>query len=376
MKTPVEVAALSFENNLPLTQSGPSFELDSLPADLSPMVYGCTGPTLDADEAAFFRDSSPFGFILFKKNCETPEQLRTLVDNLRETVGWHCPIIIDQEGGRVQRMRPPHWPNFPAPRAFGDLFQKSPDKGRDALIAAVTALCAVQGEYGIDVNCIPGLDVVPFDNHAQIIGDRAYASDGATVAELGLLAARTALDCGVTPVMKHMPGHGRATLDSHFELPRIDTPQEILAKTDWHPFRHLAASMDESCSLWGMSAHIIFSDIDPDLPGTLSPKITQDIIRDHMGFNGLLLSDDIFMEALRHWGDVPTRVSRALDAGLDIILHCHGTVAERTKAAHAAPVMRTDTRDCIEAWHLNRTLKCAITKPVDSLISEMEQLLA
>lgn len=352
-----------------------SFETD-LPANLSPIIYGCTEFVLQPDEKAFFKDASPAGFILFKKNCDHHDQVRKLVADLRECVGWNVPILIDQEGGRVQRLRSPNWPDFPAPRVFGDLFQKDQDKGKDALISAVTALCQVQTDLGIDVDCIPCLDVVPFDNNTKAIADRAYASDGTTVADLGLLVAETALQCGVTPVMKHMAGHGRAVVDSHFALPHVDTKSEILAKTDWYPFRHLAANISQPYALWGMSAHIIFDDIDPEMPGTLSPVITHDIIRGHIGFKGLLVTDDLFMDALKPWGDVPARVSKSLEAGIDLALHCHGTVEERERALSAAGVMRTDTRDCFEAWHMTRKPAPKAQKSVDTLLSEVAELLA
>ncbi|HEY8963121.1 MAG TPA: glycoside hydrolase family 3 N-terminal domain-containing protein [Alphaproteobacteria bacterium] len=352
-----------------------SSETENLPVHLSPIIYGCSEFVLQPDERAFFKDASPAGFILFKKNCDNPDQVKMLVDELRTCVGWNVPILIDQEGGRVQRLRPPHWHDFPAPRKFGDLFQKDQDNGKDALILAVTALCQEQTALGIDVNCIPCLDVVPFDNNTTAIGDRCFASDGTTVADLGLLVAETALQCGVTPVMKHMAGHGRAVVDSHFALPHVDTKTEILNKTDWYPFRHLTANFSQPYALWGMSAHIIFDDIDPELPGTLSPVVTHDIIRGNFGFKGLLCTDDLFMDALKPYGDVPARVAKALEAGIDLALHCHGTVEEREKALNAAGEMRTDTRDCFEAWHMTRKPAPEAVKPVDRLLSEVAELL-
>jgi len=346
-----------------------------LPGQVSPVIYGCTGTALDADEKSFFHDASPAGFILFKKNCDNPDQVRKLVADLRECVGWQAPVLIDQEGGRVQRLKPPHWHDFPAPRRFGDLYQKNQNEGKDAIIAGIMALCQEQTALGIDVDCIPCLDVVPFDNHAPAIGDRGYASDGTTVADIGLLVAETALQCGVTPVMKHMAGHGRAVVDSHFALPHVDTSAEVLAKTDWYPFRHLASSFSQPYALWGMSAHVIYDDIDAELPGTLSPVVTQDIVRGVFGFKGLLITDDLFMDALKPWGDVPARVAKALEAGIDIALHCHGTVEEREKALVAAGPMRADSRDAFEAWHMTRKPAPEAQKPVDRLLSEVAELL-
>lgn len=327
-----------------------SSDAKRLPAQISPIIFGCTGLTLDADEIALFRDASPAGFILFKKNCDTPEQTTALVNQLRETVGWRAPVLIDQEGGRVQRLRPPHWPDFPPPRFFGDLYKSEPDKACAQLKTNTEGLACVQGYMGIDVNCIPVLDVVPDDNNAMAINDRGFASNPDIVAALGIETCRAAINAQMTPVMKHIPGHGRAIVDSHFELPKVTATRSVMEATDWLPFKKTAAAIDNT-KLWGMTAHVIYTDLDPDLPATLSGTIIENVIRKTIGFEGLLLTDDLFMEALGHWGDIPARAALSLKAGCDLALHCHGDVLARAKALESLPDMRPDTRKRLEGWH-------------------------
>ncbi|NBX67066.1 MAG: glycoside hydrolase family 3 protein [Proteobacteria bacterium] len=314
-------------------------------AKLSPIIFGCTGLTLDADEKAFFKDASPAGFILFKKNCDNPVQVSALVNDLRSSVGWHAPVLIDQEGGRVQRLRPPHWPDFPPPRTYG--------QSTETLNACVRGLADVQVGMGIDVNCIPVLDVVPDDNKVMAINDRSFGSDAKLVATRGIETCQTAIACGVTPVMKHMPGHGRAVVDSHFELPRVSASHEVLSHSDFLPFKEVAKAIDNN-TIWGMTAHVIYTQLDPELPATLSPTIIQNIIRAEIGFEGLLLTDDLFMDALKPWGDVATRSALAVKAGCDLALHCHGTVPERAKTMETLPPMREDTQKRLQSWQATR----------------------
>ncbi|MCB1537999.1 MAG: beta-N-acetylhexosaminidase [Rhodospirillales bacterium] len=320
----------------------------SFAADTAPIIFGCTGTELGDDEAAFFRDAKPAGFILFRKNCETPDQVARLCAALRETVGWAAPILIDQEGGRVQRLRPPHWPDFPPPRTFAEHYATDPDAGLAAVSGNYAALARTQAQLGVDVNCVPCLDVVPADNAVPAIGDRSFGSDPDIVAALGLAAARASFKAGATPVMKHMPGHGRAVVDSHFELPRVDAPLAALER-DWQPFRHLAAHMPRG-ALWGMSAHVIYATLDPNLPATLSPKIITEIVRGKIGFHGLLCTDDLFMDALAPYGDVPERARLALKAGNDLALHCHGDILAREKAIAVIGRMSAATRERLEDW--------------------------
>ncbi|MBU6235280.1 MAG: beta-N-acetylhexosaminidase [Alphaproteobacteria bacterium] len=321
----------------------------SIPANVAPIIYGCTGTTLDADEKSFFKSASPAGFILFKKNCDSPAQVTALVTELRNTVGWKAPVLIDQEGGRVQRLRPPHWPDFPAFRTFGEVYKQDPDKALKQLKANIDALACVQCGMGVDVNCVPVLDIVPDDNNAMAINDRAFGSSPTLVAALGLAACEYAVATGMTPVMKHMPGHGRAVVDSHYELPHVDADKATLEGTDFLPFKTVASGMDND-TVWGMTAHVVYPTLDTELPATLSPTIIGTVIRGTIGFNGLLLTDDLFMEALGKWGDVPTRAALAIKAGCDIALHCHGTVPERAKAAETVGVMPTQTRQRLQNW--------------------------
>lgn len=344
-----------------------------LPARLAPIIYGCTGHVLDADEKAFFAEASPAGFILFKKNCDTPDQVRALCQDLRESVGWHAPILIDQEGGRVQRLRPPHWPDFPAPRLFGDLFARDAGKGLAALTCAIEGLAAVQLPLGIDINCVPCLDVVPDGLPTRAIDDRSLGRDPEVVAKLGIEVIRASLASGMTPVMKHIPGHGRARVDSHHDLPHVDETAEALAATDWVPFMQAAKTFTDG-SLWAMSAHIIFTALDPELPCTLSPKVIADVVRGKIGFDGLLLTDDLFMDALAPWGDVAARAGLAVKAGMDIALHCHGTVAERARAADSVGEMPAKTRTRMDAWAKTRKTPPSL-KPVDTLLAAMAQSL-
>lgn len=321
----------------------------SLNADITPIIFGCAGPALDADEKKFFRDANPAGFILFQKNCIDPEQVKKLTAELRDCVGWAAPILIDQEGGRVQRLKPPHWPDFPPARRFGDLYRQNKKQGLDAVATNNSGLALVQRPLGINVNCVPVLDVVPVENKAMAIDDRSYGADPNLVSALGVAACRAAIDAGMTPVMKHMPGHGRAIVDSHHDLPRVDADLAALTANDFLPFATASKAIDNA-KLWGMTAHVIYTAIDPDLPATLSFTLIDDIIRKQIGFDGLLVSDDLFMEALAPYGDVPERARKSLEAGCDIALHCHGDVAAREKAVKALPAMRADSRKRLAAW--------------------------
>lgn len=313
-------------------------------------MFGCTGPVLEADEAAFFRAVQPAGFILFQKNCADHQQVIRLCNALRESVGWRAPILIDQEGGRVQRLKPPSWPgDFPSMRSFGDMYKIDSAAALAAVADDHVALAGAQLPLGIDVNCVPCLDVVPETNTVRAIDDRSFGSDQDMVAALGIAAIRASIGAGMTPVMKHMPGHGRAVVDSHHELPCVNESRDVLAR-DWQPFKDAASAINND-DIWGMSCHVIYPALDPQLlPATLSPTIITEIIRAEIGFDGLLLSDDLFMNALARYGDVPERARLCVEAGLDIALHCHGTVAEREKAALAVGNMRPETLRRLTDW--------------------------
>ena len=291
-------------------------------------IFGCSGPALTADEAAFFRDSSPWGFILFRRNVETPDQVRALVAALRETVGrGDAPVMIDQEGGRVQRLGPPHWPVYPSGRAYGAL--RTDDPLLPAAFARLGARLMADDLHslGINVDAVPVLDV-PQPGAHDVIGDRAYGTTPESIAVLGRAAAEGLLAGGVLPIIKHIPGHGRALADSHLHLPVVDAPLEALSQADFAPFRGL------SDMPMAMTAHVIYASVDPRRPATTSRRVITEVIRRDIGFDGLLMSDDLSMKALS--GSFAERTRRSLAAGCDIVLHCNGDPAEMTEIAAAA----------------------------------------
>jgi beta-N-acetylhexosaminidase len=291
-------------------------------------ILGCSGPRLTREERAFFRSADPWGFILFARNVETPHQVKTLTADLRDAVGRDdAPILIDQEGGRVQRLRPPHWPVYPPGRAYGDLSANDPLVRREAARLGARLMAHDLAAVGINVDCVPVIDVPAPDGH-DVIGDRAYGSDVATVATLGRAAAEGLLAGGVLPVIKHIPGHGRARADSHDELPVVDAPLAELEAVDFHPFQALS---DMPAA---MTAHVVYTALDPVRPATTSPTVIEGAIRGTIGFQGLLITDDLSMNALR--GDLAERARASLAAGCDIVLHCNGDLAEMIQVAAGA----------------------------------------
>jgi beta-N-acetylhexosaminidase len=291
-------------------------------------VYGCQGTELAPDERDFFKDARPFGFILFARNVSNPAQVAALCGQLRKSIGNEgAPILIDQEGGRVQRLKPPHWQNRPAARRFGELFERHADKGREAAYLCARLVAHELRSVGVTVNCAPVLDV-PVEGAHDIIGDRAYSTDPATVIELGRATIEGYLDGGVLPVVKHVPGHGRATADSHLALPRVATPLRELSAHDFVTFRSLNQAP------MAMTAHVVFEAIDPRRPATTSPKVIRSIIRGEIAFDGLLFSDDLSMSALE--GSLGARAKAALFAGCDIALHCNGKLDEMIDVAREA----------------------------------------
>lgn len=284
-------------------------------------ILAPAGAVLTDDEAAFFRQADPWGFIVFQRNCETPDQLRRLTRDLREAVGRDAPILIDQEGGRVQRMRAPHWREWMPP-----LDQPG---GNRAMYLRGRLIGAELLAHGIDVNCAPSADIAWPDTH-PFLRNRCHGTDAATVTARARACARGLMDAGCLPVVKHAPGHGRATLDSHRALPRIDVPLADLMDTDFAPFRALADLP------MVMTAHIVLPQIDPDTPLTLSDAGVS-FLRADLRLSGLLISDDISMGALS--GTIPDRAARALRAGCDLVLHCNGDPAEMQALAHAVGSM-------------------------------------
>jgi beta-N-acetylhexosaminidase len=284
------------------------------------VILGCAGKALSADELAFYRDERPWGFILFARNIGEPSEIADLVAGLRDSVGRPgAPVFVDQEGGRVQRIKPPIVPNYPSGAAVGAIYRTDREAGLRAAWLAGRLHAIDLTRFGINVDCLPVLDV-PIEGASDVIGSRAYGKDPGAVAALGRAAAEGLMAGGVLPVMKHMPGHGRAFSDSHHELPRVDASLEELRRHDFAPFKSLADLP------MAMTAHVVYTAIDPTAPATTSPIVVSEIVRGEIGFDGLLISDDTSMKALS--GDFPDKAAAILAAGVDIVLHCNGVMAE------------------------------------------------
>jgi len=283
-------------------------------------ILGCSGPRLTREEAAFFHAVKPWGFILFARNIESPDQVRGLVLSLRDTVGRaDAPILIDQEGGRVQRLNPPHWGRYPPGRAYGDLVGNDPLLRREITRLGARLVAHDLALLGINVDCVPVLDVPDPAGH-EIIGDRAYGHAPDQVALLGRAAAEGLIAGGVLPVIKHIAGHGRARSDSHQELPVVDAPWDELDARDLTPFK-VCSDMPMA-----MTAHVIYSAVDRKRPATTSKKVIKRVVREAIGFDGLLMSDDLSMKALQ--GSFTDRAEASLAAGCDVVLHCNGDMNE------------------------------------------------
>jgi beta-N-acetylhexosaminidase len=290
-------------------------------------ILGCEGLTLTREEVAFFRDVKPWGFILFARNVDSPDQVRALVHALRDTVGRaDAPVLIDQEGGRVQRLKPPHWPVYPPGRAYGRIAGADPLLQREITRLGARLIAHDLASLGINVDCVPVLDVPDPQGH-EIIGDRAYGDTPEAVAHLGRAAAEGLIAGGVLPVIKHIPGHGRARADSHLELPVVEASYEELDARDFAPFRAL------SDMPMAMTAHVIYSAIDRKRPATTSKTALSKVIRGAIGFDGLVMSGDLSMKALS--GDFRDRARQSIAAGCDVVLHCNGLMAEMQPVAEA-----------------------------------------
>lgn len=292
------------------------------------LILGCAGPELSRAERQFFIDTDPFGFILFQRNCESPEQIRMLTEDLRDCVGRHAPVLIDQEGGRVQRLKPPQWRAAPPAALFGKLYAEDPVRAEQAVRVNARLIASELTECGVDVDCLPLLDVRQDGAH-DVIGDRAFSYTPEIVSRLGRAQAEGLAAGGVAPVMKHIPGHGRAGVDSHHALPRVDTERGELAAIDFAPFKALKDLP------MAMTAHVIYEALDLVRAATVSPAVIGEVIRQEIGFDGLLMSDDISMKALAD----PLEISsaKALEAGCDVVLHCNGDMGEMQAVAGVAP---------------------------------------
>jgi beta-N-acetylhexosaminidase len=297
-------------------------------------IFGCAGPLLSADEEAFFREARPWGFILFARNIQNPDQVRRLVRALRAaTDDPTAPVLIDQEGGRVARLKPPHWKERPSAARFGELHLVNPDAAREATYLNARLIAHDLSQLEINVDCLPLLDV-PVAGAHDVIGDRAFAHDSSTVIDLGRAQIEGLMEGGVLPVMKHIPGHGRAGSDSHHELPRVTASLAELSASDFVPFRSL-----DMCPM-AMTAHVVYESIDPQRPATVSAKVIRKVIRGEIGFAGLLMSDDLSMQALK--GTLAARTKAALFAGCDVVLHCNGNMDEMKQVAKEAKKLDGD----------------------------------
>jgi beta-N-acetylhexosaminidase len=294
----------------------------------SAAIYDCEGPRPSAEERAFFRDADPWGFILFARHCADAGQVRVLCAELRDIVGRNAPILIDQEGGRVARMKPPAFRAHPAPAVFGALWKLDPARAKEAARLNAFLLGRMVSDLGVDVDCIPMLDAPQIDSDAAVLGDRAFARHPDIIAALGAATIAGLMAGGALPVIKHLPGHGRATVDSHHGLPRIGAAREDLRSNDFPPFRAFRSAP------LGMTGHVILEAYDALAPATLSPTVIAEVIRGEIGFEGLLISDDLKMNALG--GPLGSRAGAALSAGCDIALCCNYPLADRIAAAKSA----------------------------------------
>lgn len=300
----------------------------------SALILGLSGLALTAEERAFFRELQPWGFILFKRNCDTKAQVRALTDELRAITGRaDTPILIDQEGGRVARLRPPVWRLPPPAWSFAEIYDRDVETGEEAAALNSRLIAEELREVGVNVSCSPCVDLLHEDGHG-IIGDRALGTEPHQIVALARAVAQGLMDGGVLPVIKHIPGHGRAKSDSHEELPVLDTTHEELSRSDFVPFRNL------NDMPMAMTAHVVYSAIDDERCATWSSRLIHSVIRGEIGFDGLLMSDDVGMNALT--GGFDERTYRALVAGCDVALHCSGDMAEMQEVARGSRALEGD----------------------------------
>ena len=302
-------------------------------------ITGLSGTAITPEERAFLYDAAPLGLILFKRNIADPSQLKQLVEDFKTIRGPDAPVLIDQEGGRVQRMGPPHWPAYPPGAIYGELYRCDPAKGLRAAWLGARLIAVDLLAVGITVDCLPLADV-PVADADQVIGDRAYGDTPQQVAALAMEIAAGLKAGGVLPVVKHIPGHGRATADSHLRLPVVTAGRQTLETTDFAAFVPLAGAP------FGMTAHVVFTALDPGLPATTSAIMINQVIRGFIGFSGALMTDDVSMGALA--GPIAQRVRQSLAAGCDLVLHCNGDLAEMQEVAENCPALGGAARERTE----------------------------
>lgn len=332
---------------------------------MKPVIFGLSGPTLTAQEIALFRQADPLGYILMGRNCVDRDQMRALTDALRDLSGRaDLPILIDQEGGRVARMKPPVWPAFPAPSAFAALYDRAPSSAIAAAKANGQALGMMLAEVGVTVDATPLLDVAQPDMTGAI-GDRSFGADPMQVAALGRATLDGLAAAGVVGIVKHMPGHGRATVDSHLELPRVSAPADALEQ-DIAPFATLSSAP------MAMTAHVVFEAWDAQNPATLSPTVIGDVIRGRIGFDGLLMTDDIDMKALT--GAPADKAAAAIAAGCDVVLDCWARLDEMAAIADRLDVIAPASRGRLDRAMAG--IGRVGTVPIAELIATRDRLLA
>jgi beta-N-acetylhexosaminidase len=350
--------------SLTLTQNGPRA-----------VIFGCQGLTLTVEERAFFSRIQPLGFILFARNCESPAQIRKLIEQLRACVDHEIvPILIDQEGGRVARLRPPHWRDYAPAGLFGRIAENDMDEAIWAVKVNAYLLAQELAETGITVNCAPVVDLA-LPNMHPIIGDRSFGDDPDVVATLCEAVVEGFQAANIISVVKHLPGHGRAHVDSHEELPVVNNLRSTLAETDFEAFQNLCQRLQEkSISPWGMTAHITYTDIDPVLPATQSPDVIRSIIRQHIGFKGFLISDCLTMKALS--GSYSARVEKSLKAGCDAVLHCNGELEEMMDMMAFIPPLSTESLERLnDSFRKIHTPDSLFTTPTSTLEKQLNQVL-
>lgn len=300
------------------------------------VIFGCSGLSLTPDEKELFRQENPLGLIIFDRNIQTPDQVRLLTESFRKCVGRpDAPVLIDQEGGRVQRLKPPYWRDLPFAKTYGDLFNTHPDQAIMALKSHAKALAQDLSSVGITVDCWPCLDIeTPMITH--VMAGRCFSNNPEIVSILGQTAVDACLHFGLMPVVKHIPGYGRAVVDPHHDLPVVHTPLSTLEQTDFYPFKQV------KIQAWGMIAHVIYTALDAHLPATLS-KTVLNHVRNNIGFQGFLISDDMRMGALAAFGSHPELAQQAVEAGCDAVLYCDGSVDQMAQVANALPALSTQS---------------------------------
>lgn len=333
----------------------------------SAIVYGCAGQTLSAEEISFFAEADPLGLILFRRNCSEPAQVTDLVKSFRLAVGRKdAPVLIDQEGGRVQRLNPPHWDRLPPQDRIGQAAAQDEARGSQAAYLLGRTLAAQCVPLGVTVDCAPVVDLLLPGAH-QVIGDRAFGADPRLSAALGRAVAEGLMAGGVMPIVKHIPGHGRALVDSHEKLPVVDADLATLDETDFAPFRALADMP------MAMVAHVVYTAVDAERPATVSRRLVETLLRERLGFSGVLIADDIGMQALA--GSLPERAAATLASGIDLTLHCSGILADMKAVSEAVPAMSE------AAWARWQAAVARIPAPPANedarrLAAELEALLA